>query len=368
VRPGCPRARDGAGWKRVGWRLSALMRFCNPVALGLSLFASSSLRAPGLGAEEAGSVTARLDWRQLPGAETCLDGETLKRAVNARWGRSVFVEATNADISLSGTIGRSRPNQWTASLVLRRADGTSLGSRELITAAPDCSSLDDSVALAVGLMLDVSRRRIVEERHLVEAEAQKPHETVLDGPPISIPKETLPPREPFRVEPSIGGEAAVGFLPRWGLAARAGVGILPAHFVRVEVSAALWKHDEERTSGGRGAQFSAWTAELALCPLSWRYERTRVDACVTERFGQIKAIGFGFQESATATEPLFNVGARGTTTVELAPPLGVFLGVGLEAPLVRYRFVFGDPGGGERAIYRMAPAMGSLALGLSLEW
>jgi hypothetical protein len=336
---------------------------------GLPLLAVGLFGTGGLHAQGSDSFSARLEWRQEPGAEACLDGESLKRAVNERWGRSVFVDTPSADILLQGSIGHSEATGgWHASLDLRRSDGTSLGSRELVTAAPDCSSLDDSVALAVGLMLDVSRHRVAEERRLTDEHAKRAPEAVLDGPAISIPKETLPRREPFRVEPSIGAETAVGLLPGWGLAARAGLAIVPPRFVRLEAAVAFFLQNDEHAAGGRGARFSAWTAELAICPVSWQKGAIRADACLTERFGQVRAVGFGFAESETAMEPLSAVGLREVATLQLARPLALFLGVGVEAPFVRYRFVFADVTGGARAIYRMPPVMGSGALGLSLEW
>ena len=344
------------------------MRSTPRSALGLSLLALGSLGVGRLHAEGSGSVTARLEWRRTPGAETCLDGESLKQAVNHRWGRSVFVDTARADILLQGTVGRSGPNQWVASLELERADGASLGSRELVTAAPDCSSLDDSIALAVGLMLDVSRRRIVEERRLADEPSKNPVTTVLDGPVITIPKETLAVREPLRVEPSLGLETDVGLLPGFGFGVRPGLAVVPPRFVRVEMAVALFLRDQERTAGGRGAQFSAWTAELAICPLSFRRGMVRADACLTERFGQIRGVGFGFAESETATEPVSAVGAREVATLRLTAPLALFLGLGIEAPFVRYRFVFGEADGAARTIYRMPPVMGAGTLGLSLDW
>lgn len=317
---------------------------------------------------ETESVTARLEWRQEPAAEACLDGDALKRAVNRRWGRSVFAESASPDIVLRGTIGHAEPKGWAVSLTLSRADGTSLGSRELVTAAPSCSSLDDSVALAVGLMLDVSRQRIAEERRAAAEPTTKAQPAPLDGPPIAIPKETLPSRDPWRVEPSIALETAVGLLPGWGLAPRAGIAIVPPRFVRVEAAVSLFLPDEETAGAGRGARFSGHTAELAVCPVSLHTESLRADACLTERVGAVRAAGFGFTESSTATELVAAIGAREVATLTLVRPLALFLGLGVEAPFLRYRFVFGDSAGGARVLHRMAPIVGTGALGLSLEW
>jgi hypothetical protein len=342
-----------------------------------------------VGAEEE-SVTARLEWRRAPGTKACLDGNSLERAVNRRWGRSVFVETTTPDIVLKGTVGRAEHGGWIVSLALYRGDGTSLGSRELVTAAPSCSSLDDSVALAVGLMLDVSRHRIVEERRASAAQGEKPadtgrtrstaapataakatetatlHEPVIEGPRISIPEDTQPSREPWRAAPSAGMEAAVGFLPSVAIAPRVGLSVDLPRFVPLELAASLFLEDREGAS--RGARFSAWSVEMAVCPFTLRKGAFRADSCVMERLGEVRATGFGFTEDAVVTELVSTVGAREAGTVSLVGPLSAFLGLSLEAPVVRYRFVFGDSIGNTRSVHRMAPLVGTGALGLSLEW
>src|SRR4051794_31300673 len=91
-------------------------------------------------AEEVESVNARLSWHRLPGAESCIDGESLEASINSRWRRQVFVEDRDAELVVEGKVGRSAPDRWSASIEMRRADGTSLGSRELVTRASDCSA------------------------------------------------------------------------------------------------------------------------------------------------------------------------------------------------------------------------------------
>lgn len=320
----------------------------------------------GACAEGSDAVTAHLDWRQTPGAETCVDSEALKHAVNQRFRRTVFVESARADILLHGVVARLGPHRWSAALGLARADGSSLGSRELVTEAPDCSSLDDSIALAVGLMLDVSRHRIVEERRLGGRRSDDAAPAPVDGPAIVIPKETAPGREVFRAEPSLGVEAAAGVLPGLGFGVRPGVVLVPPRFVPVELAGTFFLPDEEHAANGRGARFSAVSVELSFCPFGLRRGPFRADAWLTERFGQIRGVGFGFAETETATEFVSAVGVREVASVKLAGPLALFLGVGAEASFIRYRFLFGGADGGARTIYRMPPVSGSGTLGLFL--
>src|SRR5207249_3036254 len=155
---------------------------------------------------QAEEVTARLEWTRDPDAESCMDRESLEGAVNARWHRQVFADG-KTDLVVEGRVGRRAQHEWVASIEMRRADGTSLGSRELATRAAHCSALDDSVALALGIMLDLSRQRVAEEREQAAASsgaqtksaaqpagassaspsATPPKASAVGGPPISIP-------------------------------------------------------------------------------------------------------------------------------------------------------------------------------------
>src|SRR5262245_19918567 len=116
----------------------------------LTFFASllESLAAIG---EEPTPTKARLEWRRGENSDECIGGPALKEAVDRRWGRRVFVDDSSADVVVKGTVRRRR-GAWSVHLELERADGSKLGSRDIVTRSSECSSLDDSVALALGLM------------------------------------------------------------------------------------------------------------------------------------------------------------------------------------------------------------------------
>jgi hypothetical protein len=281
----------------------------------------------------ADTVTARLVWRRDPGAESCIDSAELVRAVNRRWQRNVFTDVPGADIVVSGAMSRTPQGAWVAAIELRRGDGTSLGSRTLVTTATDCSSLDDSIALATGLMLDVSSRQITDERSQnAHGNASADSST---APSLSIPNETLAPRAPWKAEVSLGAEGSAGLLPVLSVGARGGVAVDPPRFFRVDMAAELWTSEGERNAAGKGGHFSSWTAELAVCPLTWSRERFRLFGCVAQRFGEIRAIAFGFAENAAASEPLWTLGPRGVATFRVASPLSLRVGLGGDVPLVR---------------------------------
>lgn len=323
-------------------------------AILLAFFAQIALAEA---APASDHLRARLAWRKGEGGEGCLSGDALRTAVNQRWGREVIVPEGATDLVLEGRVGPLRPGVWGARLEMKRADGTSLGSRELESPALECSALDDSIALAAGLMLDVSRQRIEAEQQARPEEAAP----ILQGPAIRIPKDTLAPRAPWHVEPRFGGEASVGFLPGVALGLRAGIALEPPRFWRFELGATLWAHSEA-TERGRGARFSAWTVDLGICPAEWRVSGVRLVGCATQRAGIVRAEGVGLPEKTRSDETLYALGARGAATWEFTSPLALELGARVEVPLVRYGFVYEDAVRNTRDVHRMAPVSGGVDL------
>jgi hypothetical protein len=336
-------------------------------------------------ADEAESVSARLSWQRLPGAESCIDGASLEAAINRRWRRQVFVESGAAELVVEGKVGRSA-DRWSASIEMRRADGTSLGSRELVTKASDCSALDDSVALALGIMLDMTKQRIVEERALKNeaaaagsngqpspvtngAAAEPPpakNEHVVDGPTIAIPPETAAPRAPWHVEPSVGVQGALGVLPKFALGGRAGVGLIPPGLFRFELSASFfWQQDARE--GLPGARFSAWSAELSAFPfVVTNDDALRFDVGAGVRILELRAEGVGLDQTGIANETVVALGPRAALAWRFAGHFEAILGGAAEVALSRYRFVYQDSLGGPVPVHETSLFSGELYAGLAL--
>lgn len=328
------------------------------VAQILKIFGIFALFAGTVAAADTTPARARLEWTREPGAEGCIDGEALRKAVDRRWGREVFVDDDTASIVVNGTARRDSRGAWSVKLELHRADGTSLGSRRIVTRASDCSSLDDSVALALGLMLDLS-----EPTEAPPDQTAPPPPARVSGPPITIPKETIAPRLPWRAEPTVGIEGALGLLPGVSLGARLGIAVEPPHAWRVEIGADLWQN-RETTPLLPGARFSMWTIDLAICPLAFDRGNVASWACVAQRAGKITAEGVGFDANAAPDETLLTAEARLGATWAFAPPLAVHAAMGLDVPLVRFRFVYRDEHSDIAAVYRMSPVAGALGLGI----
>ena len=248
---------------------------------------------PSLAVTDAAAVTARLEWNLEAGGATCLDGPSLARAVESRWKRRVFEPTGAADIVVRGRIGPAPNAAWSARIELFDANGAALGSRELTTRAVECSALDDSVALAVGLMLDVTRHRVAEERAQNGIAAP---DRPLDGGAIDIPEATAPARERMHVEPSATLEAALGVLPELAPGFRPALALDFAQWFRLEVAANFYG-SETAAGAPKGATVSLWTIELRQCPFFESAPSSTAfgwDACLVEQVGQVRARGFGF--------------------------------------------------------------------------
>lgn len=306
-------------------------------------------------------MTARLTWNRNSGAEECITGDELRHAVNRRWGREVIHSEGPADLTLEGNIGPRGEGAWVAHLEMRRADGSSLGSRDIETQARDCSALDDSIALAAGLMLDMSRQRIAEERSAVAQKAAIQNAKVLEGPSIQIPKETPSARAAWHAEPNLGGETLLGFLPGVTFGVRAGAAVEPPRFWRLEAAATLFA-PVETTERGHGARFNAWSIDVGICPLEVRKGKLTWRGCIVQRLGVVRARGLDFARSESRDETLFSVGARAALSWRFARRLDLQLGLRGETPLARYRFVYEDAQARSRTVYQM----GAVAVGADL--
>jgi hypothetical protein len=316
---------------------------------------------PSVAATDAAAVPARLEWNLEAGGATCLDGPSLARAVEQRWKRRVFEPTRVPEIVVRGRIGPAPDAGWSARIELFDANGAALGSRELTTRAVECSALDDSVALAVGLMLDVTRHRVAEERaqHAVSA----PDRSSLDGEAIDIPEGTAPARERLHFEPSASFEAAFGVLPELAPGFRPALALDFARWFRLEVAANFYA-SETAASALKGTTVSLWTVELRQCPLFESARRIGWAVCLVEQAGPLRARGFGFDTDANPREVFAAAGVSGELRFRLAGPLELLAGASVELPFVRYRFVYSTAAEGTLAVYRGAPIGGRAWLGV----
>ena len=313
-------------------------------------------------------VTAALEWRRLEGGEDCMGGEAVERAVESRLQRKVFVSsgqsdrraatatATGADVSVSAEIGPKRGGGWALRVSMAGENGESLGVREVTTEARHCSALDESIPLVLVLMLDISEARVEKARR---AGGQR-------DAAIRIPASTHAPRAPWKFEVAGGAAAALGAMPELGFGPRLALGAAPPSFWRIEAFGTYYVPTEDLGQAG-GGRFSLWAAGLAACPIAFTEGRTRIDGCAVQETGIVRSEGFGFARNIQSEQLLWNLGVAARVAYSFAPPVALRVGVGVEAPIVRYRFTYIDSGGREQSLFSVWPVIPSADLMLSIE-
>ena len=96
-----------------------------------------------------------LSWVRTEGAQDCADASRIALDVEQRLGVSPFVSSSGPSASIETVVTRDRL-RWRAAIVMRRADGSLLGSREVQSEAPTCESLARASALAMALMIETA--------------------------------------------------------------------------------------------------------------------------------------------------------------------------------------------------------------------
>lgn len=101
--------------------------------------------------------TSSLSWLRMPGADSCVATQALARAVEDRLGRSVFVSAAQADLSVEGRIERKK-GTWHATIIVRDAKGMTLGTRDVDRKVgledASCDGMTEPLALIIAVMID----------------------------------------------------------------------------------------------------------------------------------------------------------------------------------------------------------------------
>src|SRR5258706_2877888 len=131
------------------------------------------------------ALLAVLSVERGPGAEACLDESQLKRSVERRLKRSVFVSEADASLRLRVSFS-AHDGELEARIELSNIDGTPRGTRSLVTTG-HCSALDDSLALSVALLVDEPPEPV----------AAKPLDTGLEA--AGPTKPPAPPPSPKRI-------------------------------------------------------------------------------------------------------------------------------------------------------------------------
>lgn len=310
--------------------LAPMRAFVRPLGMTIALLLASM---PSYAAE---GRTSSLSWLRMPGADGCIATQALARAVEDRLGRTVFVSAAQADLSVEGRIEKKGASGWHAVITMRDGSGAPLGTRELDRDGATCDVMNEPLALILAVMIDpdaAMRPKTKPEPPVsVPAPVPVPVPPAAVPPPAEEPYYTPPQKEPWRFEGLVGGHVVTGLAP--AAAFGAGVtGILypPDLAVGFRGTAALFL---PTTAEGNGARATVDLVYLggALCPTL----RGKVNfmTCVGGQLGVLRphAETAGVREEVLG---LVNVTAELRMSAMLAPPIGVGLGVGGLVPILR---------------------------------
>ncbi|WP_437981170.1 hypothetical protein [Sorangium sp. So ce117] len=331
-----------------------------------ALAASALVAAARPARASSGEQSASLSWVRLAGAEACVGARALAQAVEARLGRAALVSAARAELTIEGRIEPGGTGGWRAVIAVADAGGAVLGTREIATASPRCSAIDDELALAIALMIDPSAKLSPGAPPPLAAPAPPPAPSPAPSPPapqvivqrvlVPVPPPAPPPPAPWRVEVGAGPLFGLGLLPSPGIAAALRARLTPPRSWSFEVGGAIWLPNEA-TTGASSTRFSWGEGFVSACPVSLGGE-TRLSACAGVRLGALQVGGLGFGVDR-ADERLTAGGALDVRlTRQLAGPLTVGGGLGLIVPIVRDTFYYIDAQGRDREVFRMAPLAG----------
>jgi hypothetical protein len=334
--------------------------------------------------QAAAHPRARLELRREAGAEGCVDARRLTKSVEVRLRRRVFV-AADGDLTLQVVLSR-QGEAWRALITLADAAGA-LGRRELTTLAAHCSALDDSLGLVVALLVDTPPERPrAEQAERAEVPPERdgaasslPPSSPLPSPSpltseanegatsLSLPEDTLAPREPWQFALRASGLGVLGASPGVAAGMSAGVAAKPPRGPWLRLLGEVVLPRSRTTAAGAGAELAAQRLGLDVCAPVWGARAIRLDGCVGQRLGRVSVQGLGFDYNLKTTRAYFGLDAGLDATVPLARYLSLLAGVRLELPLTRDTFAGRSESAENVEIFRAAPLVALANLGVEVE-
>ncbi|MEP6860271.1 MAG: hypothetical protein ABJE66_06615 [Deltaproteobacteria bacterium] len=181
-------------------------------------------------------------------------------------------------------------------------------------------------------------------------------------PPVTITRAVVvAARAPWQFGAAVAAVTSRGMLPGFGFGAAVAAMMEPPQVWPIELSATLWPRDREFAAPG-GATFLQLTGGAALCPRLV----AGVSACLGAQAGELRAIGFGYDQNQSQRQFLVDATAelRLDWSLRDGPlAIGARIGIGTWVPFSRPRFVFRDAGQ-DVPVYQ--PASASLVSELAL--
>ncbi len=358
-----------------------MTRFAS-ISLDLSLGFSLGLPLAWLllasSAGAAAPATSSLSWSRRGEAQSCIGTRELAQTVEQLVGRTVFVSAARAEVSIEGVVERRGQNGWQADITVADERGRALGQRQLRSDEPSCRSLDEPLALAIALMIDpdaahspaphvprpaeASAPEIIVEERLVFV-APKMAESNPEGGADSASGDDDPWVLGVRAGPAVG----VGVLPRVAFGATAAVLVEPPWLIGIEASAAAYLPQTATLDAAHG-DFSLAYAAVAACPWRPRWSQLSLWVCAEIQLGRLWADGSDDDGDWQQHQFLANVSPRARVSYRLLGPLELGVGVGAVIPLVRDSFRVRSGDSEERELFRLSPVAAQTDISLGVQF
>jgi hypothetical protein len=318
-----------------------------PLGALLALAQTAAAADPAPPAAQA-PVSFRWSFVRLPGAESCPGAEKIAAGVRSRLGRDPF--ANDAERNIEGSVSRDG-QVWRAQLSVIGPQGTVLGSRELQSSEPDCTTLADAVTLAVALVIDPRAAFAPPSSEPAPAAATPaaplPVPAPVEPPPlVSGPAPAAPPMRPG---PARVAGPALAFALRGALA----VGLLPGAAFGVEsagelglaarwgLSAGISYFPEARTSDA-GFAFGISAGFLGLCVGAVQTRAARLALCGEGQLGAMHAVVYSVRPLPPGDHVWAGVRVGPRLRVLLGSSLWLEAGALALAPLLRHEFALKD--------------------------
>lgn len=309
-----------------------------------------------------------VEWTRAPGAEHCISPDELLIETRARVSTDAVLtlDRKDADFSIIGRI-EPRAEGFRTELVLRDAVGRPLGKRTFELSARSCRALDDSLIVALVLLVETPRvRNAVHGRgsdELVELSPLPRWQSPEGARLAPLPLPSAPQGRPWTLELGLGGSAALGFMPSPTVGPTLFGLVRPPRFVPIVVRATAYPFGvEQATVPGEGIVVRGFLGGAEVCPLGLARSDVEVHICGGAHLAVLQAQPIG---------PRSNVGGLVFGVLPLRVEGRVRLGAvsAYAAATARFSptspsFKYFAPGGEERTSFAVPWLTSELAVGL----
>ncbi len=325
---------------------------------------------------------ASLNWVRGAGAEACPGPNALAIAVEARLGRRVFVAASAPELAVEAYVRNATDFGFEVVLQLSGPDGKIFGRRELRSPERDCTSIIDSVVLAIALMIDPEAKLVTPTLSTPNAPLTVPPTapllvlSAIPPRPFILTAASDAPIRPMRASLVVSGAVAAGLLPVLSPGIGVTARVVPNEWpLGIELGGSYYPARQALSRSATpsvleaGASFSALVFHLSPCWVAdVRDRKLTVSLCGGAGVGALSAMPLGVQGPPRAASALlFDAELRGDVTGHILDSVLVAFGLNLAVPLAHYtahQTVDGQP----KTVFQRPDVGGGAEIGVGFEF